>query len=291
MFVINPKPVASCARISTGSLKWLTVAATVLAGSPFAVISTRVLGQQTATEKPPEARQTGATSADESKLILRRLEAEVDQLRIQVEKLHQTERDLRSQVREKCGLSPENVMPIMLSLERDRFALEIEVKLKSAQKRDVADTIAKETEVARQRGGDDEIADHLKQIVDVRQAAVAALEAARKVRGASDADVKSAQAELAEAQIRLAQRKEELAKSHSEVAIGQLNRQLLDVSMGVTQDQLRLALLEDRLKSLAQAEGTLDNYKRVTESELPRILRLLDQAEGRLAETKAMSAQ
>ena len=208
------------------------------------------------------------------------------ELKQQVDNLHGIERQFRGEVREKCGLSPENVMPIMLSLERDRFALEIEVKLKSARKKDLADAIAKETEVARQRGGDDQIADHLKQIVELRQAAVAALEAAQKVKVASVAEVNSAQADLAEAQIRLAQRKEELAKSHSEAAIDQLNRQLLDVSMAVTQDQLRLELLKERLASLADAGQFLDEYNRVAESELPRVLLLLDQAEVQLAANK-----
>jgi hypothetical protein len=70
-----------------------------------------------------------------------------------------------------------------------------------------------------------------------------------------------------------------------------LNRQLLDVSVEVTQDQLRLELLKERLAVLADVQGVLDEYKRVSESELPRVLRLLDQAESRLAEAKTSSAQ
>jgi hypothetical protein len=61
--------------------------------------------------------------------------------------------------------------------------------------------------------------------------------------------------------------------------------------MAVTQDQLRLELLTERLTSLAETGRSLDEYKRVTESELPRVLRLLDQAESRLAEVKTMTAQ
>ncbi len=296
MPLLNQIAVARRPRTTGTSPKWLFLMAVLFLGFAAAVIPPHVLGQQP-TEKPAEVRNAEQRQvvakqlADEQKLVVKRLEAQVDELKQQAQRRYDVQRQLRSLVREKCGLSPENVMPVMLNLERDRFALEIEVKLKSARKKDLADTIAKETEIARQRGGDDEIADHLKQIVDVRQAAVAALEAARKVKGASDAEVKSAQADLAEAQIRLAQRKEELAKTHSEAAIDQLNRQLLDVSMAVTQDQLRFELLEERLKSLAQAEGILDEYQRVTESELPRILRLLDQAESRLADQKNVTAQ
>jgi hypothetical protein len=209
---------------------------------------------------------------------------------LQAENLCRVERELRGQIREKCGLSPENVMPVMLSFERDRFSLEIEVKLKSARKKDLAEAIAKQTDIARHRGAN-EIVEHLKQIVDARQAVLAGVQAARNARGATDSEVKSAQADLAEAQIRLALRKEELAKAHSEAAIDQLNRQLLDVSIEVAQDELRLELLQERLKALAQAQGLLDDYEHLTGADLPRILRLLDQAETRLAEVKTMSAQ
>jgi len=291
MLFNRQEAVTSLARTTRTDPNWLFSAALLFGVSSCALMANRVLGQQP-TDKPSGAPQIAASSPDDDrKVVPKRLEDQVEELKKQTESLRARERDYRSQMREICGLSPENVMPVMLSLEKDRFALEIEVKLKSARKKDLADAIARETEGARQRGGADEISRHLEQIVEIRRRAVEVLEAARKINGAPESSVKSAQADLAEAEIRLALRKEELAKSRSEAAIEQLNRQLLDVSMEVAQDELRLALLQERLKSLAQAQGLLDDYKHLTGADLPRFLRLLDQAETRLAEMKTARAQ
>jgi chromosome segregation ATPase len=224
-------------------------------------------------------------------VALKMLEDEVDRLKKEADELRGVQRDLRNQVRAKCGLSPENVMPVMLSLERDKFSLEIEFKLKSARKAGLADLIAKETAISRLSGDKDEVTGHLKHLVEARQAALALVTAAHNAASAPETDVRNAQAELAEAQIRLALRKEGLAKSHADADIDRLNRQLLDLSVEFAQDQLRLELLKEQLTALADVQGVLDEYKRVSESELPRVLRLLDQAESRMAEVKTLNPQ
>ena len=68
-------------------------------------------------------------------------------------------------------------MPILLGLERDRFTLEIEVKLKAARRDALAQLVAKEAKLVQERAGSDEILEHLNKIVEARRADVAALEA------------------------------------------------------------------------------------------------------------------
>jgi hypothetical protein len=235
---------------------------------------------------------SGAIASQKSHAVaLKMLEDEVDRLKKEGDELRGIQRDLRKQVRAKCGLSPENVMPVMLSLERDRFSLEIDFKLKSARKAGIADLIAKETAMSRLRGDKDEVTDHLRQLVETRQGALALVTAAHNAASAPETDVRNAQAELAEAQIRLALRKEELAKSHADADVDRLNQRLLDLSVEFAQDQLRLDLLKEQLTALADVQRLLEEYQRISESELPRVLRLLDQAESRVAEVKTLNPQ
>ena len=109
---------------------------------------------------------------------------------------------------------------------------------------------------------------------------------AREAKAVAEQNVKNAEADLAEAQIRLALRREELGKSHEDPVIDRLNQQLLEISLEVTQDQLRLELLKDRLNVLESVQALLDDYKNTTEIELPHVLRSLEQAQTQLAQLK-----
>jgi hypothetical protein len=250
-----------------------------------------------ASMQPPAAAQDATNNADAARaardaekqqaIVVDKLEVEVQSLKRQAEELKAVARSLRSDVRQKSGLSPENVAPILLGLERDRFALAIEVKLKSARQASIAELVAKQTAAAQKRANADDVAAHLQRIAQIRRDMLAAEQDARKANAVSQNDLHNAQAEADEAEIRLALRKEELAKSDGGTEIDKLNRQLLETSVGVSQDELRLSLLKQRLDVLDSVEGLLDQYKNVTESELPRVLRLLEQAEIRLAQAKA----
>jgi hypothetical protein len=215
---------------------------------------------------------------------------QVQDLKQRAEELREKQRELRHAVQKTCGLSPENVAPILLGLERDRFNLEIEVKLKTARRESIARMIAEQTKRARDRAGTDEIVAQLKKLTAARQGALKYRHAMSDTNtsGGSLLEVSNAEADLADAEIRLATRKEELGKTHEggDEVTDRLNRQLLDVSVELTQDELRLQLLDNKLNVLGTVQNLLDDYKNTTESELPRVLRLLDQAETQLAGLK-----
>jgi hypothetical protein len=272
----------SLARIST---KWRYVLLLFFFSLALASMQPSAIAQQP-TDNSDAAR--AANDAEKQRaLVVNRLEAEVQDLKKQAEQLRAVTRELRSEVRQKSGLSPENVAPILLGLERDRFALAIEVELKSARRASIAQLVAKQTAAAQKRANADDVTAHLQRIAQVRRDMLAAQQDARKANAVSQNELHNAEAEADEAEIRLALRKEELAKSEGGTETGKLNQQLLETSVSVSQDQLRLELLKQRLDVLDSVQGLLDQHKNVTESELPRVLRLLEQAETRLAQAKA----
>jgi hypothetical protein len=272
----------SLARIST---KWRYVISLFFLSLALASMQPPAIAQQPSDNS--DAARAAKDAEKQQALIVNKLEAEVQDLKKQAEQLRAVTREIRSEVRRKSGLSPENVAPILLGLERDRFALAIEVELKSARRASIAQLVANQTAAAQKRANADDVTAHLQRIAQVRRDMLAAQQDARKANAVSQNELHNAEAEADEAEIRLALRKEELAKSEGGTEIGKLNQQLLETSVSVSQDQLRLELLKQRLDVLDSVQGLLDQYKNVTESELPRVLRLLEQAETRLAQAKA----
>lgn len=282
---LRQKLAGRVAKRSPQSLLFLSAGLAISLALPAAA-----LVAQKPTEKSPQDEQAAELATQQHIQILKALDAEVDQLSKRADEIRRSQRDLRDHVRQACGLSPENVTPVMLGLERDRFALEIEVKLKSARRQQLAETIAKETAVKSDRADLDEVLQHMQKIVEARQAMLAAQQAARNAKASSEIEFKNAQAELAEAQIRVALRKEELTKPREDTSVERLNRQLLELSVDVTQDQLRLELLKERLTALAAVQNVLDEYKNA-ETELPRVLRMLDQIQERQSLMKIGQSQ
>jgi hypothetical protein len=204
---------------------------------------------------------------------VRQLENERQSMRVQ-------QQYLRSTILDKCGLSPENVTPILLGLERDTFAAQTEIHLKHVRGDKLAEVVAEATKEMAKRTAADSVAEHLKTIVEAKQAILSNIEKRNKAtpHTVSDTEVKKAEVDLAEAQVRLALRKEELAKSAAGAEIERLNQQLRELSVDLQQDEIRDRLLGVRLAGLRQVRGIVDEYTDITEYELPRVNRALEKA-------------
>jgi hypothetical protein len=271
-------------------VKLLPVGVISLVGMVLLSAGSLACGQEETkkTEKQPANGFSGQvlTADAQRDAAIKSDETQVRDLKQRAEELREKQRELRQAVQKTCGLSPENVSPILLGLERDRFNLQIEVRLKSARREELAQIIAKQTKQAEERVGDDEIVKQSNRVIAARQSLLTLQRARLAAQGVTEVDVKNAEANLAEAEIRLAVRRQEIAKSQADAVIDRLNQQLLDVSVELTQDELRLKLITTKLDALGAVQNLLDDYKYTTESELPRVLRLLDQAETRLAGLK-----
>ena len=235
---------------------------------------------------PADSQRARDAVAKQGTQIIKLADEQIQELEKQADGLREKQHELRTAVRDRCGLSPENVTPILLGLERDRFTLEIEVKLKAARRDSLAQLVAREAKLVQERAGSDEILEHLNKVIEARRTDLARKKQAREANAIAEQEVKDAEVNLAEARIRVAVRREDLGKSHEDSAIDRLNQQLLEISVEMTQDQLRLELLKERLTVLDSVQTLLDDYKNTTEIELPRVLRLLEQAQTQLAQVK-----
>jgi len=191
--------------------------------------------------------------------------------------LRERRQALRRQIIDTCGLSPENVATVLQGLERDRFSLEIDLKLKQQNRKILEVLISKAEKSAERKRENDEVSEHLKKIIDARRAD---LESVRALGAAvTQSDVRKAQVDLAEAEIRLALRREELRKLLADAAIQQrFDQQLSELTMSVPQDEERLAVLNERFKRINSARPLLDEYADITEYELPLVNRTLEKA-------------
>ena len=268
----------------------LAVVVVVLMAMIFLSSESPVSAQAPAEKPEPQVQADSQRARDavakQGAQITKLADEQIQEMKKQAERLGEKQHELRSAVRDRCGLSPENVTPILLGLERDRFSLEIEVKLKAAHRDSLAQLVAREAKLVQERAGSDEILEHLNKVVEARRTDLARKQQAREAKAVAESEVKDAEVNLAEAQIRVALRREELGKSHEVPAIDRLNQQLLEISVEMTQDQLRLELLKERLNVLDSVQSLLDDYKNTTEIELPRVLRLLEQTQTQLAQVK-----
>jgi hypothetical protein len=191
------------------------------------------------------------------------------------------QRGLRDEIIKTCDVSPENVLPILLALEKDRFALEIEVNLKRFRQTRIDDMMAMATSETQKRIESDGVLQHLEKIIDVRKAARDRAQALRKTSVISESDVQQAGADLDEAQIRAELRKEELAKSPAKAEAGRMVQQARELCLDLAQDELRLKILNGKLAGLKKARGLLDEYSEITDFRLPALNRQSQELETR----------
>src|SRR5262249_54831054 len=157
-------------------------------------------------------------------------EERVNAFKRDAEGLHKSQQEIRAYIREKCGLSPENIAPVLLEVERERFNLEIEGKLKEARRQGLARMIAEQTDRTKQRTKDDQTGEYLETILAAREALLETQRNNVKTAAGTTIDVEKAEADLAEARLRAAQHNQEIGKSRESIAIDQLNQQLVDLS-------------------------------------------------------------
>ncbi len=187
------------------------------------------------------------------------------------------QKSLRNEIVKTCGLSPENVLPVLLAMEKERFALEIEFELNKVR-RDGLERLCNEAEKrAESRTYSDEVVKHLTKLVDMRATELAQVRKLHGSNAVSEEDVRKAEADLAEAQIRAELRREDLAKSPASAEWGRFARQFRDVSLDLTQDEVRLKILDVKLAALKNARELLDRYNEFAEQELPALNRQLQE--------------
>ena len=272
-------------RIRLAWLAALTVAAaafaaTGLAGQEPGAKAGHGTGKEAA--RPPE--KPAAEADERAEAILRDRLAELKHRR---EQLREVLIRWRKETLKACGLSPENVVPVMLGLEREQFSLATEYEPKRARRDLLEKMIAETLAAAKAEGQSDVVVEYLKKIVAARELACKQLMSLHATGAVPADEVRKAEVDLVESQVRLALRKEELAKSKADAGIERLNQQLRELSLDLKQDEVRLNQVKARCALLSGARQIVDEYNQFADIELPAVSRQIEQVESRLWQLRA----
>jgi hypothetical protein len=216
--------------------------------------------------KPSLPKSENATPGADLKSRVEEMRIARDNLDTRINELTGKQRDLRDSIIETCGLSPENVLPTLLALEKERFNLAIKVELERDRAQNLADWISRNAKESDKQAGSDPVLQNLKKIVELRKKSLSLAEEAHKTNLVTSEEVANREAELAEAQIRAELRTEQLAQAVAHART--YTQQQVDLGLELQQDEARLSILDKKLKGLKGARDLLDPYNRVTE-ELP----------------------
>ncbi len=233
----------------------------------LAVAAWGLCGTGFAAEKPPAkpAPHPGAKAAPSAAPgIADRIRDQIQALTFERGDARAKRRALEMEIRARCSLSPENVRPVMLGLERDRFALQTGVEVDRVRLDLLRSRVADAAAQAAKPAPPDPVAEGLKKIVAARRTARDMVRTAVATASAPRAEFDRAEADLAEAEIRLALRKEETAKSQTDGEKERLNRQLRELSAQLMLDEVRLRGLDSRLHMLHGALDLVDDYNDAT---------------------------
>jgi hypothetical protein len=219
-----------------------------------------------AAEEPATARGESGTTATPSansrtkETHIDRIKAQLAQLTAEHHHLRDNREALARSIVDKCGLSPENVKPVMLELERERFTLRTTLLTKPLHIRFLTEKVEAITAEAKERAKSDIVAAALEKVIATRSNLLEELRKRMAVGTISATDVSKAEADLAEAQVRLALRREELAKAGGDGDLDRLNRELRELSISQFLEQARLHELDSKLKELQAVLNVVISY-------------------------------
>jgi hypothetical protein len=211
---------------------------------------------------------------------------QLDELKNQKAKLQSNQKELRGEIYIRCGMSPENVVPSLLSIEREIFTAQIDLEVKERGNETLAKQIAKAAENNRKNIDNDQVLKDLETLVNDKTVAYKILEEMQKSGTAPFTDLNKAKTELSEAKIRLALREEDLTKGNGDAGTAKLNLLMRENSLAIAQIEVRLNALIRQCQRLRDTRDLVDRYTDITESEIPRFNRLIDRLSEQIQDQK-----
>ena len=105
-----------------------------------------------ATPAPPASNEASRRQAIEvHEKRLKEMERREDEVRLRRRDRIEEQKALRAEIVKSCGLSPENVLPLLLALEKERFESEIDIQVKVVRRQSIEDMVAKATQETNKR--------------------------------------------------------------------------------------------------------------------------------------------
>jgi hypothetical protein len=177
------------------------------------------------------------------------LREQLDVLKHEREICRHEQLEMAKQIYNDCRLSPENVKPMMLELERERFKLQTSMTTTPEHLHILTEEVATIAAEAKTRDKSDAVLTILEKTIATRNKMLADLRARMATGTTTAVEVSKAEADLSDAEVRLATRREELAKTGGD-ELERLNRELRELSINHRLEQVRLRELDDKLKTL-----------------------------------------
>jgi hypothetical protein len=185
---------------------------------------------------------------------------------------------VRQNIQRASGLSPENVLPVLLETEREAFALNGTLELRKFRLELLKKALDESIQESKVRQASDPVIVQLNKIVESKESILK--EAKRSIGLISQSDILTAEAALAEAKIRILLRQEEAARKQKETSSDKIGQQLSELTIEVAQDEFRKRLLEKRLAILLESRSAIDEYNRLKDYEIGSINRKIEEAEA-----------
>jgi hypothetical protein len=230
----------------------------------------------------PNAVQRWADRANRQPLVA--LELAVEERRKELEVATARAAQQRHEVRDAAKVldpSPEAVRGAASRLDQEKQRITLELAGQSARQKALEERVAKLADAATARVGKDPIADELEKIVKLRADEAATSEAMYKSGTLTQAELRAAQARAAEAKARLLERRETVSKAAGTELLGDLNKELVTLTITIAENEARLRYLDERIAGLSKALELVDGLEQ-QQSAVARARRQLDEAETQL---------
>jgi hypothetical protein len=185
--------------------------------------------------------------------------------------------------------SPDAVRGAASRLDQERQKITLELAGQAARQRALEERVAKLSDAAAARVDKDEIAAELEKIVKLREREAALHEELKRRGGDSEAAVGAAQVQVAEARARLLERREAAARAAGTDLLGDLNKELVTLTITIAENQARLKYVEQRLDGLGRALELADGLEQAIAA-TARARRSAEAAEGVLEQFRARVA-
>jgi hypothetical protein len=205
-----------------------------------------------------------------------KLTKQLNVLKDQKRRVQDTQMALRDDIFKRCEMSPENVLPSLLNMERELLSNKIERNVKEISQDEMSEQIAQASSNAERNINNDEVLKNLTAIVDTYVRGLQSWKNVNTQDAVTNREIRKVETDLAEAKIRLEMRKEELIKGSGDSGIAKLNLLMRENALSLAQTKVRCATLTDMCNRLREARYLVDRYNEITESELPRINRSID---------------
>jgi hypothetical protein len=218
--------------------------------------------QQSATKSEaakdaPKAAAEATSAALASKNMHKMLQDKLDLFNKQLlmmtgrkESFKKRQQELRAKIYQECDLSPENVVPCMLSMEREILTLRTDMTVKEVTQKELAEQIANVSRSMKTITDDDQVLKKMQEIVENRKNNLESLKHRRDTDSVGEKAFSQAQMEISEAEIRLALRKEALLKGGKTDEIEKLNVFMRENALALVQIKTRFNMISNQYSGL-----------------------------------------